>query len=421
MIPVVASAVAPLIVGAIAVAGFSVFRSFAPVDMEGAYNFFSSCWTCGIFSGIVNAFSSMLNVVYLSLGEFMIYIMILVTAVWIAYKILKSFIVAKPVQSGWEYVNKFAPHMVKMVFIAGILLLPMPKLLISTFVEPVVYVAMSYNKAVDSHFSPEETKNVYSECLIATIIQDNQNKPDPNDAFSPMFRASLACQLASIHRLAGTGLTVGWTFMNEAFNLKHFYKVLFLPVFPNLGLFFLGFLLIAAFLVVLLPVPLYILEVVISLAIDFIFLPLIFLGWLFNGNTFFVGDKRNLKTIIEDFIKGFAGIAMLLIFVSFAMFFLDSILSPDNVSVSFIQQAIETNNPDVLVDGLTMKNGSFFTLLFSGVFLAMFMFGMVKLVKTLFSGVSIPEKYLNVTKDNVKYMANVGKSVYKLFSKKKDS
>lgn len=404
-----------------ALTGFANYKSYSLLTMDGAFNFFSSCWTCGIFSGIINAFSSLLNVVYLSLGEFMIYIMVLVTAVWIAYEILMSFIKAKPVASSWDYLNKFLPHLVKMAFIAGVLLLPMPRLLISTFVEPVVYVAMSYNKVVDKHFSDDNHKNSYNECLIATLIQDSQTPHHPDDAFSPMFRSALACHLASVHRLAGTGLTVGWTFMKEAFDVKHFYKIAFLPVFPNLGLLLAGFLLIAVFLVVLLPVPLYILEVVINLAIDFIFLPLIFLGWLFNGNPFFIGDSHSLKKIIENFIRGFAGISMVLIFVSFAMFFMDSILSPADPSGAFIQNAISQNNPDLLVEGMTLKNGSFMTLIFSGVFLAMFMFLLIKLVKTLFAEVSVPEKYLNVTKQNIKYISDVSKNLYKIFSKKKDS
>ena len=48
-LPFGAGAVSPLIIGGIAgvgaIAGFSIYRSMAPVDMSEALKFFSSCWS----------------------------------------------------------------------------------------------------------------------------------------------------------------------------------------------------------------------------------------------------------------------------------------------------------------------------------------------------------------------------------------
>ena len=56
--PISAGAVAPLVIGGLAagvgIIGVSIWRSVSPVDMQQAFSFFSSCWTCQMFSDIIS-------------------------------------------------------------------------------------------------------------------------------------------------------------------------------------------------------------------------------------------------------------------------------------------------------------------------------------------------------------------------------
>ncbi|MBP3340096.1 MAG: hypothetical protein J6L47_00315, partial [Alphaproteobacteria bacterium] len=56
-LPWTAGAVAPFVIAGIAgvgvIAGFSIYRSAVPVSMADAYQFFSSCWSCQMFSDVM--------------------------------------------------------------------------------------------------------------------------------------------------------------------------------------------------------------------------------------------------------------------------------------------------------------------------------------------------------------------------------
>ena len=56
-LPFSAGAVAPFVVAAIAgagvLAGFSIYRTAVPVNMNDALNFFTTCWSCQMFSDIM--------------------------------------------------------------------------------------------------------------------------------------------------------------------------------------------------------------------------------------------------------------------------------------------------------------------------------------------------------------------------------
>ena len=53
MIPMSSWGIAPLVIGLIAVGvgivGTSIWRSVAPVNMQDALDFFTSCWSCQVF------------------------------------------------------------------------------------------------------------------------------------------------------------------------------------------------------------------------------------------------------------------------------------------------------------------------------------------------------------------------------------
>ena len=59
--PLSAAAIWPwLIAGAATVAGFGIWRSVAPVDVKDALQFFSSCWTCQMFTDVMSEMSNIL-------------------------------------------------------------------------------------------------------------------------------------------------------------------------------------------------------------------------------------------------------------------------------------------------------------------------------------------------------------------------
>ena len=71
-LPFSAGAVVPFVIAGIAgvgaIAGFSIYRTAAPVNMADALNFFSSCWSCQMFSDIMATMSGLIPRVYNAIG-----------------------------------------------------------------------------------------------------------------------------------------------------------------------------------------------------------------------------------------------------------------------------------------------------------------------------------------------------------------
>ena len=88
-LPFSAGAVAPFVVGAIAgvgvIAGFSIYRTAAPVNMADALNFFTSCWSCQMFSEIMATMSGLLPRVYSAIGSVILPFSAGLMAVWFAW------------------------------------------------------------------------------------------------------------------------------------------------------------------------------------------------------------------------------------------------------------------------------------------------------------------------------------------------
>ena len=98
-LPFSAGAVAPVVVGTIAgvgvIAGFSIYRTAVPVDMADALSFFSSCWTCQIFSDVMATISGLLPRVYNAIGAVIVPFSAGLMALWFAWKLFSGFINAK--------------------------------------------------------------------------------------------------------------------------------------------------------------------------------------------------------------------------------------------------------------------------------------------------------------------------------------
>jgi hypothetical protein len=371
------------------------------MDMAGAFEFFSSCWTCGMFADIIGILSDMLPKVYYAIGLIILPVTVGLTVVWLAWRILAGYIGAGEREDAWKLSGWLGSHVLKMGIVAVLLVAPLPRLFTKVAIEPVFNVSLSVGRAVDSAAQPSDV-NSFESCVIATALSDVS---DPDGAFSPKLRHNLACQLAGIHQMTGLGMTAGWTMLQMSFDHHYMHKPFFgIPLFPNVILSIGGFIILILFFFALLPVPIYILEVFVKLAMDLVMLPLMLLSWLFKGWKIFPEGTGNLMEMLNDVIKNIAGIALLIIFVAFSSIFVTSMFGSSE-SVQTIGRAIEENNAHIFMDGLIMSgdgSGSIVTVILIGVFLAMFMTMIPQLIDELFKNVGIPKEYYNETEKWVK-------------------
>lgn len=399
--PLSAGAVVPWLLAAagIAVAGFSIYRTVAPVDMNDALQFFSSCWTCGMFSSVMSTMSRVLPYIYSNLGGVIIPFAVTLTVIYFTWKIASGFINTK-LEVGWSMASSFGTHLIKLAIISGLLLVPLPRLLTDVVIEPIFNIGLSINHVVGD---AEE----FTKCMVATTIMDGNNDRisivndgNPTGAFPTKLRSGLACEVAKVHQVTGLGMTVGWTMMNMAFNYEYMHKILWaIPVFPNVPIFFAGMLVFVLFFVAMLPILTYFLEIFVMLSLDIVMLPLMLLTWVFSGWTdVFPKGGRTIQQMINDVISGTVGIAMTVVFVTFGIMFLDAIFG--NIGgISRIAESIAQNDSKLLIDGLLLRNDSLITIIIMGAFFALFMTSIPSLIKTLFN-VSISDKFYKTAKND---------------------
>ena len=399
-LPFSAGAVAPFVVGAIAgigvIAGFSIYRTAAPVNMADALNFFSSCWSCQMFSEVMATMSGLLPRAYSAIGSVILPFAAGLTAVWFAWKLFSGFLNGKQ-EDPWNIASAFGLHLIKLTFVGALLMFPLPRLITEVVIEPVFNVGLSLNRIVAGN-------DEFAKCVVATAIADPvsiNSDYAQSGAFSPKLRHNLACEVANVHQMTGLGMTVGWTMLNMAFNYEYMHKIMwYIPIFPNIPIFFAGALILVLFFFALLPIPVYFLEIFIKLSMDLIMLPFMMLSWLFKGWPIFPNGGRNIQGMINDVIKGTAGIAMVGVFVTFAVMFLNAVFGKWQ-GADRLQQALAQNDSTILMDGLMMRNDSIVTIILMGIFIAMFMTMIPALVKTLFANVNIPKTFYETTKKNI--------------------
>lgn len=414
-LPLSASALAPFLIGTAigdaGIAGFSIYRSMAPVNLNDAFNFFSSCWSCQLFSDIMSAMSSLLPKAYNAISEVIIPFAIILSVVWFAWTLFSGYINAK-VEEPWGITSKFTTHLIKLSFISALLLLPLPRMLNDVVIEPIFNVGLYLNRAF-------VTDDSFANCVVATAIADPVSISDTaasSGAFSPRLRHNLACELSNIHQITALGMTVGWTMLNMSFNDEYMYKILWdIPIFPNVFVFFAGVLILGLFIYALLPIPLYFLEIFITLSLDLIMLPFMLLSWLFKGWAIFPNGGKTIQGMINDVIKGTVGIALTGVFLILAVMFLNAIFTDWN-GVNFLQQAFENNDSSILMDGLMLRNDSIVTILMMGVFIAMFMTMIPSLVKTIFN-VEISQRFYEKAKKDLNTLWSGAQKWYKSLKK----
>ncbi len=415
-LPFGAGAVAPAIVvggiaGAGVLAGFSIYRTVAPVDMADALNFFSTCWSCQMFSDIMSTMSGILPNVYTAIGRVIIPMAAILMAIWFAWHLLSGFLNAK-IDNPWSISSTFGMSIFKFGIMSALLLAPLPRILTDVVVEPIFSVGLSLNRVVAG-------EDAFSACVVATAIADPVSvdaSASAAGAFSPRLRHNLACELANIHNMTGLGMTVGWTMMNMAFNGEYMHKILWaIPIFPNVPVFFAGLLVLALFFYALLPVPMYFLEIFIKLSMDLIMLPLMLMSWLFTDWKILPNGKKSIKSIVNDVISGTLGIASIGIFVTFSIMFINAVFG-DWHGANALAAAIKKNDSSILMDALMMNNDSLIVVILMGIFIAMFMTSIVALSKSLFN-ISISEDYYNTAKKNVETVWSNVKKWYAVIKK----
>jgi hypothetical protein len=415
-LPFTAGAAAPFIIGGVAgvgvIAGFSIYRSTAPVDMSDAYSFFSSCWSCQMFADIMATVSNILPRIYSALGHVVIPFAVMLSAIWFAWRLVDNFLNHK-VEQPWSVANTFTTHLMKLIFISVMLVAPLPRLVSEVALEPIFNVGLSLNRAVvhDDQFDA---------CVVATAIADPvsiDERAANRGAFSPKLRHNLACELAGVHQMTGLGMTVGWTMMNMAFDSDYMHQIMWgIPIFPNVIMLFAGMAILVLFFMALLPIPLYFLEIFITLSLDLIMLPLMFLAWLFKGwKISLAGAGNTIRGNIDYVISSTLGLAITGVFVAFAAMFLNAIFG-DWAGAPALATALTNNDSKFLIDALMMRNDSLITIVLMGIFIAMFMTMIPALAKSLFS-VQISTKFYDTTKKNIDIVWKNLKKWYEIMKK----
>jgi hypothetical protein len=404
MLPLSSWAVGPFVLGGAAVGigiiGVSIWRTVAPVDMKDALDFFTSCWTCQIFSDVMISMSNLLPKVYSALAHVVIPTAATLLALFIAWNFFSSLINNK-MDNASKIMGHFGTHVFRLSVLIILMLLPLPRLITNTLIEPALVVGTSFDYVVSDN-------EKFSECMVATAIADPVSisaDASAYGAFSPKLRHQLACEVANVHQITGLGMTVGWTMMNMAFNTDYMHKVLSsVPIFPNVPIFFAGLLVLALFFYALLPIPLYFLEVFVTLSMDLIMLPLMLMSWMFDDEDFALFPKggKTIRQMIDDVIKAAVGIALTVVFLTFSIMFMNAAFGSWE-GANILQQAIANNDSKILMDGLVFHNDSLITVILMGIFIAMFMTMIPQLTKMLFN-IQISDKYYQTAKNDLNTM-----------------
>lgn len=417
LLPFTAGAWAPFVValaaGGITIAGYSIYRSVNPVNMVDAYQFFSSCWSCDMFSSVMSTMSNILPKIYSSLGYVIIPFAILLMAIWFAWELTSNFINEKNIEP-WSLASSFTNRIVKLAIVSIFLLAPLPRLISEIAIQPIFNVGLSLNRAVVHD-------DTFDSCVIATAIADPvsvDEKAASQGAFSPKLRHNLACELSGVHQMTGLGMTVGWTMVNMAFNNEYMHKILWaIPIFPNVIMFFAGLLILALFFAALLPIPIYFLEIFITLALDLVMLPMMMLAWLFKGWKVveIPSAGKTIQKIVNETVNGTLKLAVTGVFVTFAIMFLNAIFG-DWQGQSVLITAIEQNDSKFLMDALMLRNDSLITIALMGIFIAMFMTMIPKLSNTFFK-LEISQEAYETAKKNTIILKNGLKKVFESIKK----
>ena len=245
-LPSSASAVATWLmglgIGVATIAGVSIYRSITILDTNGALDFFSSCWSCQMFSDVLATMSELLPPVYNAIGTTIVPVALALTAIWFAWTLLSNFTNSK-FDEPWNIATTFSNHIFKLGFVSILLLAPLPRMITDVAIEPIFNVGLSLNRMV-----AHNNDNDFGKCVVTSTVADlatinTTNNPlaqSEDGAFSPKLRHNLTCELAGIHQITGLGMTIGWMMLNMAFDHDYMFDILWVPILPNIILLLAG-------------------------------------------------------------------------------------------------------------------------------------------------------------------------------------
>ena len=378
-------------------AGISFWRNISPVSTGDALSFFSSCWTCQIFTNVVGSLSDMLPKIYSSLGKIVIPVILGLFAIMIAWRLFSNFLNGKP-DDGYKFMGNMGAYIVKITVAISLLLIGLPRLLTSVIIEPAVTLGTSLNYMVSD-------KNEFSKCMVATAVTEPELvsiEAASYGAFSPKLRHQLACEIASVHQVTGLGMTVGWAMLNMGFETRYMHKILSydIPILPNIPMLLIGVAIIIIYFLALLPIPVYFLNIFVTLALDLVMLPLMLLSWVFDEEGFTLLPKggRTIRQMIDDVFKAVVGIAITVVFLGFAVMFLNALFNNSD-GIKTLTSSLMNNDMRILMDGMVLKDSNLLTIIIVGIFIAMFMTMIPQLTNTLFN-VQISDEAYKTAKSN---------------------
>ncbi len=391
-------AITGLVLGGIV--GVSIWRSNAPVDISDALSFFSSCWTCNVFSDVMLAMSDLLPKVFRGIGYVIIPMSVALLAVLFAWRLFAGFFNGK-LEAASKISGNFGTYIFKLIVLCSLLVMPLPRMITSVLIEPAMTLGTTFDYVLSGN-------DDFAECMVATAIADPvavSSATSNYGAFSPKLRHQLTCEIANIHQITGVGMTVGWTMLNMAFNREYMYKIMnSVPVLPNVLMALGGLLILVLYLFALLPIPLFFLEIFINLSMDLIMLPLMLMAWMFDDDKFAILPKggKTIRLMIEDVINAVVGIAITIVFLTFSVMCINASFGSTD-SINLLYEAISQNDSKIMLDGLVLQNNSIITVVLMGIFMAMFMTMIPQLTSMLFN-VKISDKYYETAKNDMKKM-----------------
>ena len=146
-------------------------------------------------------------------------------------------------------------------------------------------------------------------------------------------------------------------------------------------------------------------------------LPLMLMAWMFDADDFkiFPQGGQTIRKMIDDVMTAIVGIALTVVFLTFATMFLNATFGSWS-GANLLEQAILNNDSKIFLDGLMIQNDSLITVILMGIFIAMFMTMIPQLTNMLFN-IKISDKYYQNTKKDIQTLwqdiKKVGSSIKK--------
>lgn len=376
----------PIIVVGLSLLGYTIYRNFVPVDMIQAQSIFGSCWSCSLISNVILFLSNSIGEMYKNGAVIIKIVCFWLLFIWVVKKVISIFLNLKQNQNIFTISGEFGKQMLKFTIVMFLLNVPFPKMLSDVVVEPIVNIAFSLNSAIIGDANLDK-------CVITTAINDydlNNDKTKNTNVFSQKLRNTLTCFVSMVHSVFGQGITVGWSVINTALDVKYYWKLFGIPFFPNIFILLAGALIISIFLFSLLPLISFFFEIIIKLGIKLLMLPIVLFNWLFKDWTITSFGNISLQDTLKYLIHNLISFVINSILFIFGITLANSLFNHGGDSV---KQAFVNNDPTIILDGLMLRNESFVSLILIGLFIMFYVVSVKNILQKLFGDYNLSTSY----------------------------